>query len=137
MVSGYQKYQENTVNSMSQAELLLALYDKAISDLSKAEYAMNENEYKIADAALDHAVRIIRYLIQILDRRQQPLAQNLTDIYQYLIYDISRVKAGRHRRIDELGRMRHILSELRDAFDQADKKLSAERRMNAQHSHQG
>lgn len=136
-MNGYQKYKENTLNSMSQAELLLALFDKAISDLSKAEYALNEKEYRIADTALDHAVKIIRYLIQILDWRQQPLAGDLASIYQYLIYDISRVKAARQRKIDELGRMRHILSELRDAFDQADKKLSAEQRMSAMQTHQG
>lgn len=125
MINGYQKYKENTVNGMSQAELLLALFDKAISDLSKAEYALNEKEYGIFERSLDHTVKIVRYLIQILDH-SQPLAADLREIYQYLIFDISRVRAGRHRRADEIGRMRNILSELRDAFDQADKKLCAE-----------
>ena len=42
-------------------------------------------------------------------------------IYEYLIYDISRVKAGRERRAEEIPRISHILSELRDAFNQAGK----------------
>ena len=41
--------------------------------------------------------------------------------YEYLIYDISRVKAGRERRAEEIPRISHILSELRDAFNQAGK----------------
>lgn len=129
MLNVYQKYQENTINNMSPAELLLLLYDKAISDLSKAEYALDEKEYKIFEDSLNHALRIIRYLIQILDWRY-PLSSNLNSIYQYLILDISKIKSGRHRQIAEIGRIRNILSELRDAFDQADKKLQAERKVN-------
>ena len=32
--------------------------------------------------------------------------------------------AGRERRQDELGRIRHILSELREAFDEASKQVN-------------
>lgn len=136
MISGYQKYKENTIYSMSPAELLLLLYDKAISDLTKAECALQENEYGMFEASLQHTVQIVRYLNQILDWRQ-PLAENLNAIYQYLIFDISRVKAGRHRRADEIRRMKNILFELRDAFDQADKKLNKERGMGLSQSHLG
>lgn len=136
MINGYQKYKENTIYSMSPAELLLLLYDKAISDLKKAEYALEEKDYGVFEASLRHAVQIIRYLNQILDWRQ-PLASNLSSIYQYLIFDISKVKSGRHRRADEIGRMIHILSELRDAFDQADKNLNAERKVGLNQSYLG
>lgn len=61
-----------------------------------------------------------RYLIQILDM-QYPISKDLKRIYEYLIYDISRVKAGRERRAEEIPRISHILSELRDAFNQAGK----------------
>lgn len=128
MANVYQKYQENTIYNMSPAELLLLLYDKAISDLTKAEYALEDKEYKIFENCLNHALQIIRYLIQILDWRY-PLSVNLNSIYQYLILDISKIKAGRERQKDEIGRIRNILSELRDAFDQADKKLQAERKV--------
>ena len=66
--------------------------------------------------------RIVRYLIDILDM-QQPISRDLRRIYQYLIYDISRIKAGREREKDEIGRVRRILSELKDAFDQASLKV--------------
>ena len=54
----------------------------------------------------------------------QPISRDLRRIYDYLIYDISRIKAGRERRRDEIGRIRHILSELKDAFEGASKKVN-------------
>ena len=66
--------------------------------------------------------RIVRYLIDILDM-QQPSSRDLRRIYQYLIYDIRRIKAGREREKEEIGRVRRILSELKDAFEQASLKV--------------
>ena len=67
--------------------------------------------------------KIVRYLTDILDM-EQPIAWDLKRIYDYLVYDLSRIKAGRERRQSEIGRIRHILSELREAFDGASKKVN-------------
>lgn len=123
-MNGYQKYKEQSVYSMSPAELLLLLYDKAISCLTKSELALEEKDYGVFEESLNHTVRILRYLIDILDLNQQ-LGHDLRQIYHYLIYDIGRIKAGRERRADEIGRVRHILSELREAFDEASRKVAA------------
>ncbi len=120
---GYQKYKEQSIYSMSNLELLLLLYDEAVSRLSKAELALEDKDYAIFEDCLRRVTRIVRYLIDILDM-SQPLAQDLWDIYTYLIYDLSLVKSGRERRKDEIGRISHILSELRDAFEQAGHKVS-------------
>ena len=84
---------------------------------------MGDKDYAIFEDCLRRTTRIVRYLIDILDMRQ-PLAQDLWDIYTYLIYDVSLIKSGRERRKDEIGRISHILSELRDAFEQAGRKVS-------------
>ena len=76
--------------------------------------------YDTFEEYLEKTGRIVRYLIQILDM-QYPISKDLKRIYEYLIYDISRVKAGRERRAEEIPRISHILSELRDAFNQAGK----------------
>jgi len=65
----------------------------------------------------------VRYLMDILDMNQ-PISMDLRRIYNYLVYDLSRVNAGRERRQDEIGRIRHILSELREAFDGASRKVN-------------
>lgn len=121
-MDGYRQYKEKSIYSMSPLELLLLLYDEAVKNLKKAEYALNEKDYEKFDECLQRTTKIVRYLTDILDM-SQPISRNLKRIYYYLVYDISRVKAGRARQKDELGRISHILSELRDGFDQAGRKV--------------
>ena len=85
-----------------------------------AQIALEDKKYETFEECLERTGRIVRYLIQILDM-QYPISKDLKRIYEYLIYDISRVKAGRERRAEEIPRISHILSELRDAFKQAGK----------------
>ena len=117
-MNGYQKYKEKSIYSMSGPELLLLLYDEAIKRLTRAEMSLEDKDYKDFEDCLDRVSRIIRYLIDILDM-SYPISRDLRRIYNYLIFDISRIHAGRERQKDEIGRIRNILSELREAFDQA------------------
>lgn len=123
-MSGYQKYKEQSIYSMSNIELLLLLYDEAISRLAKAEIALEDEDWEVYEDCLRRTTRIVCYLIDILDMSQQPLANDLERIYNFLIYDISRCNAGRKRRKDEIGRISHILSELREAFYGASLKVN-------------
>ena len=94
------------------------LFAEAVRRLLLAERALDAKDYKTFEDCLKRTSRIVRYLTDILDRTQ-PISRNLRSIYNYLIFDISRVKAGRERSRAELGRIRHILSELGGAFEEA------------------
>lgn len=122
-MNGYNRYKEKTIYSMSGAEQLLLLYDETISRLTRAEYSLQDKNYEDFDDCIARVNRIVRYLLDILDM-EQPISRDLRRIYNYLIYDLSMVKAGRERRQAEIGRIRHILSELREAFDEASKKVN-------------
>lgn len=113
-MNSYQKYKENSVYSMSSWELLDLLYEEAIGRLRKAELALTDKEYALFDDCLRRSSNIVRYLIDILDMKQ-PISYDLRRIYDYLILDISKVKSGREREQKEIGRISHILSELKDA----------------------
>ena len=115
-MNGYSRYKEKTIYSMSSSEQLLLLFDEAISRLNRAEYSLNDKNYPDFEDCVTRTSRIVRYLMDILDM-SQPISMDLRRIYNYLVYDLSIVKAGRERRQDEIGRIRHILSELREAFD--------------------
>lgn len=119
----YERYKEKSIYSMSNAEQLLLLYDEAVKRLTKAELVLEDQNYENFEDCLLRTSRIVRYLIDILDMRQ-PVSQDLKSIYNYIIYDISRIKAGRERKKDEIGRIRHILSELRSAFEAASLKTA-------------
>lgn len=117
-MNGYSKYKEKSIYSMSGTELLLLLYDEAVSRLKKAEIALEDKNYPAFEDCLSRVTRIVRYLMDILDLNQ-PVSADLRRIYEYLIYDISRIRAGRERQMEEIGRISHILTELRSSFDQA------------------
>lgn len=121
IMNGYQKYKEKSITSMSGSELLELLFQESVKRLSLAERALDEKDYTLFDDCLKRTSRIVRYLMDILDR-SQPISSSLRNIYSYLIYDLSRVQAGRERSRDEIGRIRHILSELEEAFREAGKK---------------
>ncbi|MCI9102608.1 MAG: flagellar protein FliS [Lachnospiraceae bacterium] len=122
-MNGYNRYKEKSIYSMSGPELLLLVYDEAIIRLSRAEHSLEDKNYKDFDDCINRVTKIVRYLTDILDM-EQPIAWDLKRIYDYLVYDLSRIKAGRERRQSEIGRIRHILSELREAFDGASKKVN-------------
>ena len=84
---------------------------------------MTDKEYALFDDCLRRSSNIVRYLIDILDMKQ-PISYDLRRIYDYLILDISKVKSGREREQKEIGRISHILSELKDAFEQAAREVS-------------
>ena len=122
-MNGYNHKKEKSIYSMSGPELLLLVYDEAIIRLSRAEHSLEDKNYKDFDDCINRVTKIVRYLTDILDM-EQPIAWDLKRIYDYLVYDLSRIKAGRERRQSEIGRIRHILSELREAFDGASKKVN-------------
>lgn len=122
-MNGYNRYKEKSIYSMSGEEQLLLLFDETLTRLTRAEYSLNDKNYADFDDCITRTSRIVRYLLEILDM-EQPISRDLRRIYNYLVYDLSMVKAGRERRQDEIGRIRHILSELRDAFAQASKQVN-------------
>lgn len=117
----FQKYKEASIYSMSSSELLQILYDEAVSRLTKAECALEEKLYPPFTDCMQRVSRIVRYLDDILDM-QQPISRDLHRIYNYLVFDISKIIAGREREKEEIARVRHILAELREAFAEAGKK---------------
>ena len=117
-MNGYNRYKEKSIYSMSSSEQLLLLFDESISRLTRAEYSLEDKNYSDFEDCITRASKIIRYLMN------QPISRDLRRIYNYLIYDLSIVKAGRERRRDEISRIRHILSELREAFSEASKQVN-------------
>ena len=122
-MNAYSKYKEDSIFSMSGAEQLLLLFDETIKRLTRAESSLEDGNYDDFEDCLQRTTRIHRYLIDILDM-SYPISFDLRRIYVYLIYDLGMVRAGRERRKDEIGRIRHILSELREAFDGASRKVN-------------
>ena len=116
---GYQAYKDqavNAVDTMTQAELLLKLYDELVKRLTRAELALNKEDYGLMEASVDRSLDIIHYLDDTLDP-QYPVSHDLTRLYEYFCFELQRVKAGRNK--TELDRVKKMICELRDAFREA------------------
>ena len=120
---GYQGYKEQGINEMTPGELLLLLYDELIKRLLRADLALGKADYPLFEASVDRCLDIIRYLDDTLDM-QYPISRNLNRLYDYLSFELNRVKAGRNK--TELDRVKTMAGELRDTFREAEKTSRAE-----------
>jgi len=117
-MKGFQQYKEQSVNTMTQGELLLLLYDELYKRLSQAELMLDQQNYPVYEASIERAVAIIDYLDSTLDR-QYPISGNLAQLYEYFTYELGRAKIGRRKEV--LTHVKSMVGELRDAFRQAQK----------------
>lgn len=115
---GYQQYKEQSVNTMTQGELLMLLYDELVKRITRAEMALDKQDYALLDASVDRCVDIIHYLDDTLDM-QYPISANLNRMYDFFCYELSRIKLGRNR--TELERIKPMIIDLRDSFRAAEK----------------
>ncbi len=115
---GYNKYKEQTINSMTQGELLLLLYDELVKRITLAHISLEKKDYPVFEEAVTRCIDIIKYLDQTLDR-SYPISRELARMYEYFIYTLGRIKIGRNQKL--LDHVRPMLVDLRDTFRQAEK----------------
>ncbi len=115
---GFQQYKQQSINTMTQGELLLLLYDELVKRLTQAELMLDKENWPVFEASVQRGIDIINYLDQTLDK-QYPISANLTQLYEYFTYELGRVKIG--RRSDPLSHVKFMVNELREAFREAQK----------------
>lgn len=115
---GYQQYKAESVNTMTQGELLILLYDELVKRSARAEIFLSKENYPEFENCIDRCLDIVHYLDSTLDH-QYPISRDLHRLYDFFGYDLSRVKAGRNA--SELKRICPMFSDLRDSFRTAEK----------------
>lgn len=115
---GYQIYKEQSVNTMTQGELLLLLYDELVKRLLRCDLALTKQDYNLLDASVDRSIEILHYLDDTLDRKY-PISSELSRLYEFFCFELNRVKVGRNKA--ELDKIRPLIMELRDSFRIAEK----------------
>ena len=117
-VNPYQKYQQQSVMTMTPGEMLLKLYDEVITQLSAVRQFNDEKDVPAANAALKKAQRIITYLNQTLDF-QYEISGSLSALYDYFLRRL--VEANIHKDNGPIDEVLPMILELRETFAQADK----------------
>lgn len=117
--SGYQQYKNQSVSTMTQGEMLLLLFDELVKRITRAELALKDQDDEVFDQSINRAAEIIKYLKRTLNR-EYAISVQLRALYDFFIYELSRVKASRRQEI--LDEVKPLIEDLRDAFRQAEKK---------------
>ncbi len=120
----YEKYQQQVVTTMTQADMLLKLYDEAVKQIGIARVAIEENKIEQMAKAIEKTERIIRYLQSTLDFRY-PVSDNLSKLYSF--FNTQLVLANVKKDVKPLNDIEPLIQELRDTFCQCDKINRAER----------
>ncbi len=115
---GFQQYKEQSINTMTQSELLLLLYDELVKRMTQAELALDKKAYPVFESSVKRSIDIIQYLSDILDR-QYPISHDMARLYEYFIYELGRAQIGRRKEL--LTDVKAKVSELREAFREAAK----------------
>lgn len=122
MNAGYQQYKEQSINTMTPNELMLMLFDELVKRLTRAELALQAQNFDLFDTSVERSIDIIRYLDDTLDR-QYPISTDLHRMYDFFIYSLNRIRYGRN--LEELQRVKPMIVELRDTFRIAEKTSAA------------
>lgn len=115
----YQAYQQKSMMTMTQSEMLTALYDGLIKQLHIAKISQKTNQISEVNQSLQKNQAILIHLKQTLDMKYD-VSENLAALYDYFASDYT----GKYKKdVSQLDEIVEMISELRDTYTQADKDL--------------
>ena len=92
-MQGYQQYKAQSMNTMTQGELLMLLYDELVKRLIRSELALKKEDFELFES------------------------QDLHRLYDYFLYMLNRVRFGRNSQV--LEQVKPQIVDLRDTFRKA------------------
>ena len=110
-------YVSNSVDTMSPARMIVALYERLAVDMERAEQAIIAADPATAHDSLLHAQAIVSELHDSLDTGQWPAARALKDIYVFLLFEL--VGANVDKDAARVVACRDLVVPLRDAWRDA------------------
>ena len=113
MDRGLQNYKAQSLNTMTQGELLVLLLDELVKRLMRGDIALEQGDMQLFEASIQRCIDIVRYLDDTLDRRYE-VSRGLHRLYDFFCYDLNRIMLGRNK--TELGKLRPMITDLRDTF---------------------
>ena len=118
MTNPYQRYQEQSVSTMTQGELLVKLYETCSKRMNAGVYFIEQKNYDKANENLQKAQRILNHLNATLDRKYE-ISENLSALYDFFVRVI--VKANVSKNADELKEIIPMVDGLGNSFKEAEK----------------
>ncbi len=117
MAAQYQKYQAQSVGSLTPGEQIVLLFEKAAVSLNKAVICIEQKDIGGAHSAIVRAEDIYQFLSGHLDMRLE-ISHSLFSLYQY-IYD-ELVKANLKKDVEIIKRMLDMTRSFKETWKQAE-----------------
>ena len=111
------KYVSSSVETMSPGRVIVALYDRLLLDLDRAQDAIAGDDAAQSHEHLVHAQQIISALHDALDVEQWAGARTLADLYAYLYSEL--VAANVEKDASRVAVCRQLVAPLRDTWYEA------------------
>lgn len=115
----YQQYVKQSVSTMSPAQLLVALYDKAETELKKAVYYIGDNNPEAAHNSIVRAQDIVAALDSSLKMKYE-VSENLAALYKFLNDKL--IEADIKKDVDVINSIIPFFTELKETFTEVSKK---------------
>ena len=119
----YQAYKQQSVMTMTQGEMLNTLYDGLLKAWYAAKGGLETRDYTVANRELIRAQKILNYLKTTLNH-QYEIANNLEMLYNFFLQQI--VQANVRKSSEHMDDVIEMVTQLRDAFVQADKNVRSQ-----------
>jgi flagellar protein FliS len=111
------RYVQSSVEVMSPGRMIVALYDRLLLDLERAQKAIGAGEHATTHECLIHAQTIIAELHDSLDVEQWPAGQHLASLYLFVYNEL--VTANLEKDTTRVASCRGLIIPLRDAWREA------------------
>ncbi|MGI5986497.1 MAG: flagellar export chaperone FliS [Clostridiales bacterium] len=118
MTNPYQTYKQQAVMTMTPGQMLLAVFDELIKQLSLSQIAFEKNDIPEINRSLQKSQHIINELKGTLNF-EYDISNNLSDMYNYFNYAIMNANIKKDASI--IADILQMVTELRDTFSEADK----------------
>jgi flagellar protein FliS len=117
MISAFEQYKKNLINTMTKGELLILLFDEAIKRLNLSKILMENQDFENANINLERVRHIFNYLIVTLDDTYE-LSQGLVDMYAFFITET--IKASSSKSVKNIDDILPMVKDLRNTWAEAD-----------------
>jgi flagellar secretion chaperone FliS len=113
----FDRYRSASVETMSPARMIIALYDRLLLDLDRAVAGIESDNLVATHAALVHAQDILGELHDSLDVSVWAPGEQLADLYRFLIREL--ITANLDKNAAKILECRSVVQPLRDAWNDA------------------
>jgi len=119
MQNPYQKYMQQSLSTMTQGQILVALYDKCVLELNKAVYYIEQKDIPKAHNSIIRVIDIVDTLDSNLKVKYE-ITETFVKLYQFFRENL--VEANIKKDTEILKMLIPFFTELKDNFEEISRK---------------